>query len=198
MSVPYVIEGTEGKEKVYDLYSRLLKDRIVFIGREFTEDMANSVVAQLLFLEANDPEKDIIVYINSPGGLVSACLAIFDTMQYIACDVSTICIGQASSAAAFILAAGTKGKRFALKNARIMLHQLSGGAGGHIEDMRIKFNEADILNKVLLDELSDITGHKVNKLKKDMTRDKFMSAEEAKDYGIIDKVILERGKRDNV
>lgn len=193
-----MIEGTEGKEKVYDLYSRLLKDRIIFIGREFTEDMANSVVAQLLFLEANDPEKDIIVYINSPGGLVSACLAIFDTMQYIACDVSTICIGQASSAAAFILAAGKKGKRFALKNARIMLHQLSGGAGGHIEDMRIKFNEADILNKVLLDELSDITGHKVNKLKKDMTRDKFMSAEEAKDYGIIDKVILERGKRDNV
>lgn len=195
MSVPYVIEGTESKERVYDLYSRLLRDRIIFIGKEFTTELANSVVGQLLFLEAADPEKDITIYINSPGGLVSACLAIYDAMSYISCDVSTICVGQAASAAAFILAAGTKGKRYALKNSRIMLHQLSGGFGGHIEDMKIQIKESEILNTILLDELSEITGHKINKLKKDIDRDKFMSADEAKDYGVIDGVMITRGKR---
>ena len=195
MTVPLVIEGSDSKERVYDLYSRLLRDRIIFIGREFSTELANSVIGQLLFLEADDPEKDIIIYINSPGGLVSACLAIYDAMQYISCDVSTVCVGQAASAAAFILAAGTKGKRYALKNSRIMLHQLSGGAGGHIEDMRIQLKESEILNKVLLEELSSTTGHKVTKLKKDMDRDKFMSAEEAKDYGVIDAVMTHRTKR---
>jgi len=136
MSVPHVIEGTGGKERVYDLYSRLLKDRVVFIGREFSSEMANSVIGQLLFLEADDPDKDITIYINSPGGLVSSCLAIYDTMNYVVCDISTVCVGQAASAGAFILAAGTKGKRYALRNSRIMLHQLSGGSQGHIEDTR--------------------------------------------------------------
>lgn len=197
MTVPYVIEGTNNKERVYDLYSRLLRDRVVFIGKAFSPDLANAVIGQLLFLEADDPEKDIVIYINSPGGLVSACLAVYDTINYIACDVSTVCVGQAASAAAFILASGTKGKRYALKNSRIMLHQISGGAEGHIEDMRIHFKESDILNKVLLDELSNITGHKVNKLKKDMERDKFLSADDAVKYGIIDSVLTSRQLKKN-
>ncbi len=192
MGIPYVIEGSGNKEKSYDLYSRLLKDRIIFIGKEFTDDLANSVVAQLLFLESDDPEKDIIIYINSPGGLVSAELAIFDTMNYIKPDVSTICIGSASSAAAFILASGTKGKRFALKTARIMLHQVSSGASGHIEDMKIRVKEAEILNEIAMKNLSDITGHSVEKILKDLNRDYYMSAEEAVDYGIIDKVLTSR------
>lgn len=192
MSVPYVIEGTDSKERMYDLYSRLLKDRIIFIGKEFTTELANSVVAQLLFLEANDPEKDITIYINSPGGLVSACLAIYDTMSYISADVSTVCVGEAASAAAFILAAGTPGKRFALRNSRIMMHQLSGGAGGHIEDMKIRFHESEELNTILLKELAKLTGHKVQKVKKDIDRDKYMSAEEAKKYGVIDEVLTQR------
>lgn len=190
--VPYVIEGEGQKERVYDLYSRLLRDRIVFIGKNFTDELANSVVAQLLFLEADDPEKDIIMYINSPGGYVSAELAIFDTMNYIKPDVSTVCIGHAASAAACILASGTKGKRYALKNSRIMLHQLSGGAGGHIEDMRIHVKEADFLNELMIKELARITGHKPTKIRKDLDRDYYMSAEEAKKYGLIDEVLVSR------
>jgi ATP-dependent Clp protease protease subunit len=192
MGIPYVIEGSGNKERSYDLYSRLLKDRIIFIGKEFTDDLANSVVAQLLFLEADDPEKDIIVYINSPGGLVSAELAIFDTMMYIKPDVSTVCIGQAASAAAFILTAGTKGKRYALKNARIMLHQVSSGTSGHIEDIRIQVKEAEILNEISMKNLSDITGHTVEKILKDLNRDYYMGAEQAKDYRIIDEVLITR------
>ena len=163
MSVPYVIEGSENDERVYDLYSRLLKDRVIFIGKEFTEDLANSVVAQLLFLEADDPEKDIIIYINSPGGYLSAQTAIFDTMNYVKPDISTVCIGHAMSAAAFTLAAGTKGKRRALKNSRIMLHQVSGGAGGHIEDMKIRVNEAEFLNTRMIEELARITKKSITK-----------------------------------
>jgi ATP-dependent Clp protease protease subunit len=192
MGVPYVIEGEGQKERVYDLYSRLLRDRIIFIGRNFNDELANSVVAQLLFLEADNPEADMTMYINSPGGDVSAELAIFDTMSYIKPDVSTVCIGHAASAAACILASGTKGKRYALKNARIMLHQVSGGAGGHIEDMRIHVQEAEYLNELMIKELSRITGHKPAKVKKDLDRDYYMSAEEAKKYGLIDEVLISR------
>ena len=192
MSVPYVIEGSENNERVYDLYSRLLKDRVIFIGKEFTEDLANSVVAQLLFLEADDPEKDVVIYINSPGGYVSAQTAIFDTMNYVRPDVSTVCIGRAMSAAAFTLAAGTKGKRRALKNARIMFHQVSGGAVGHIDDMRIHMNETEFLNERMIEELAKITKKPIKKIKQDLNRDYFMSAEEAKKYGIIDEVLSAR------
>jgi len=185
MTVPYVIEQDGQKEKVYDLYSRLLKDRIVFIGREFDPALANSVVAQLLFLEADDPERDVIMYINSPGGYVSAELAIYDTMSYIKPDVSTICMGQAASAGACILASGAKGKRYALKNARIMLHQVSSGAYGHIDDMKIEYEESEFLNNLMIEELSRITGHSKKKIKKDLDRNKYMSAEQARDYGII-------------
>lgn len=192
MGTPYVIEGSGNKEKSYDLFSRLLKDRIIFIGKEFTDDLANSVVAQLLFLEADDPDKDITMYINSPGGLVSAELAIFDTMKYIKPDISTVCIGHAASAAAFILACGTKGKRFALKNARIMMHQISSGAHGHIEDMKILVKEAEVLNRIMMEELSDITGHSVEKILEDLARDHYMSAEESVEYGLLDEVLLTR------
>lgn len=192
MSVPYVIEGEGQKEKVYDLYSRLLRDRIIFIGKGFTDDLANSVVAQLLFLEADDPTRDITMYINSPGGYVSAETAIFDTMNYIKSDVSTVCVGHAASAAAFILAAGAKGKRYALKNARIMIHQISGGADGHVEDMRIAVKEADILNLKMVEELAKITGHSEEKILRDINRDYYMSAEEAKEYGLIDEVLTAR------
>jgi ATP-dependent Clp protease protease subunit len=192
MSVPYVIEGEGQKEKVYDLYSRLLRDRIIFLGRGIQDDMANSIVAQLLFLEADDPQRDIIMYINSPGGYISAEAAILDTMNYVKPDVSTVCVGHAASAAAFILASGAKGKRYALKNARIMLHQVSGGAEGHVEDMRIAVNEANFLNQKMIEELAKITGHSEEKIRRDINRDYYMSAEEAKEYGLIDEVLTSR------
>ena len=191
-SIPYVIEGEGQKERVYDLYSRLLKDRIVFIGSEFNDHLANSITAQLLFLEADDPTTDITMYINSPGGSVSDCLAIYDVMNYIKPDVKTVCIGMAASAAAFILAAGTKGKRYALANSRIMLHQVSSGASGHIEDMKISLNEADCLNNIMRNELSIMTGRSVAQLKKDLDRDYYVGAEEAKKYGVIDEVLTSR------
>lgn len=194
MSVPYVIEEHGNGERTYDLYSRLLKDRIIFIGRSFRDELANSVTAQLLFLESDDSEKDITIYINSPGGNVHACLAIYDTMNYIKPDIRTVCIGEACSAAAFILAAGTKVKRSALKNARIMLHQVSSGADGNIADIKILLKEADVRNEILLGELSKITGHSIKKLKKDLDRDYFMSPEEAKEYGIIDEILFKREK----
>lgn len=190
--IPYVIEGEGKKERVYDLYSRLLKDRIVFVGSEFTKELANSVVAQLLFLEADDPERDITLYINSPGGLVSACLAIYDVINYIKPDVSTVCIGEAASAAAFILAAGAKGKRFALKNARIMLHQVSSGATGHIEDVKRSVQEADRLNDLMISEWASMTGKTIKQLKKDIDRDYYIGPDEAKTYGVIDEVLLSR------
>jgi ATP-dependent Clp protease protease subunit len=190
--IPYVIEGEGQKERVYDLYSRLLKDRIVFIGSDFTKELANSVVAQLLFLEADDPERDITIYINSPGGVVSACLAIYDVMNYIKPDVSTVCIGEAASAAAFILAAGAKGKRFALKNARIMLHQVSSGAEGHIEDVKRSVQEADRLNDLMIGEWANMTGKTIKQLKKDIDRDYYIGPEDAKNYGVIDEVLLSR------
>lgn len=191
--VPYVIEdaGTS-KERVYDLYSRLLKDRIIFIGGEFTPDLANSVVAQLLFLESDDSESDIIMYINSPGGLVSACLGIYDTMQYIKPDISTICIGEAISAAGFILAGGAPRKRYALKNAKIMLHQISGGTHGHIQDMKIAVKEAERSNKIMMAEISKITGKTIEQVEKDLSRDYYLNAEEAKEYGLIDSILDHR------
>ena len=192
--IPYVIEGEGKKERVYDLYSRLLRDRIVFIGTEFRAELANSVTAQLLFLEADDPDKDIVIYINSPGGRVSSCLAIYDVMNYIKPDVSTVCIGQAASAAAFILSAGTRGKRFALKNARIMLHQVSGGAMGHIEDMKRSVEEAERLNDLMLKEWASMTGKTVKQIKKDLDRDYYVGPEEAKKYGVIDDVLISRDK----
>jgi len=191
--IPYVIENAgTSKERAYDLYSRLLKDRIVFIGKGFDTELSNSVVAQLLFLEADNPDADITIYINSPGGLVSSCLAIYDAINYIKPDVSTVCIGQAASAAAFILTAGTKGKRYALINSRIMLHQVSAGTEGQIEDIKIHVKEFERSNEVMLKEISKITGHSMKKIKNDLDRDYFMSAKEAKSYGIIDEVFVSR------
>ncbi|MGD9807417.1 MAG: ATP-dependent Clp endopeptidase proteolytic subunit ClpP [Deferribacterales bacterium] len=190
--VPYVIEQTGRGERSYDIYSRLLKDRIIFLGSQVESNMANSIVAQLLFLEADDPDKDIFLYINSPGGSVSDGLAIFDTMQYIKPDVSTICIGQAASMGAVLLAAGAKGKRFAVPNARVMIHQVMGGAQGQATDIEIQAKEILRIKKVLNDILVDATGKSYEQIEKDSDRDYFMSAEEAKAYGIIDDVITNR------
>jgi len=187
--VPIVIETTGRYERAYDIYSRLLKDRIIFIGSTIDDHIANLVVAQLLFLEAQDPDKDISLYINSPGGIVTAGLAIYDTMQYINCDVATICVGQAASMAAVLLAGGAKGKRYALPHSRVMLHQPLGGAEGPATDIEIRTREIlkirDILNKIL----SEHTGQPIEKIERDTDRDFFMSAEEALEYGVIDKVI---------
>ena len=190
--VPYVIEQTGGVERQYDIYSRLLKDRIIFIGEEIDDRLASVVVAQLLFLEAEDPDKDINIYINSPGGSVTAGMAIYDTMRYIKPDISTICVGMAASMGAFLLAAGTEGKRYCLPNAEIMIHQPLGGVKGQAEDIRIHaewiLKTREKLNKIL----SENTGQPLEKVAADTDRDNFMSAEEAAEYGIIDKVIKDR------
>lgn len=187
--VPIVVEQTNRGERSYDIYSRLLKERIIFLGEEINNVTANLVVAQLLYLEAEDPDKDIQLYINSPGGSVTAGFAIYDTMQYIKPDVSTICIGMAASMGAFLLAAGTKGKRFALPNSDIMIHQPLGGAQGQAEDIRIHAERIiqmrDKINKIL----SERTGQPLEKIARDTDRDFFMTAQEAKEYGIIDEVI---------
>ncbi len=190
--VPYVIEQTSRGERSYDIYSRLLKDRIIFLGEEVTDVSASVVVAQLLFLEAEDPGKDISLYINSPGGSVTAGMAIYDTMQYIKCDVSTICIGLAASMGAFLLAGGTKGKRFALPNAEIMIHQPSGGAKGQASDIKIVAENILKTKKKLNEILAANTGKSVEVIEVDTDRDNFMSAEEAKEYGIVDSVITSR------
>ncbi len=192
MLVPMVIEQTGRGERAYDIYSRLLKDRIIFIGEAIEENLANTTVAQLLFLESEDPEKDIFLYINSPGGVVSAGLAIYDTMQYVKCPVSTICIGQAASMGAVLLAGGTKGKRIALPNARIMIHQPLGGMQGQASDIEIHAREILHLKERLNDILTAHTGQKREKIASDTERDFFMSAEEAVSYGLIDKVISQR------
>lgn len=190
--VPYVIEQTGGVERQYDIYSRLLKDRIIFIGEEINDHLASVVVAQLLFLEAEDPDKDINIYINSPGGSVTAGMAIYDTMRYIKPDISTICVGMAASMGAFLLAAGTEGKRYCLPNAEIMIHQPLGGVKGQAEDIRIHaewiLKTREKLNRIL----SENTGQPLEKVAADTDRDNFMSAEEAAEYGIIDKVIKDR------
>ena len=186
--VPYVIEQTSRGERSYDIYSRLLKDRIIFLGEEVTDVSANLIVAQLLFLEAEDPGKDIHLYINSPGGSVSAGLAIYDTMRYIKCDVSTICLGMAASMGAFLLAGGTKGKRFALPNAEIMIHQPSGGAQGQATDIKIVSDHIIATRKRLNEHLAANTGQPLSVIEVDTERDNYMSAEEAKAYGLIDSV----------
>ena len=187
--IPMVIEQTNKGERSYDIYSRLLKDRIIFLGGEVTDDEANLIVAQMLFLEADDPDKDISLYINSPGGSITAGMAIYDTMQYIRCDVSTICIGMAASMGAFLLAGGAKGKRYALPNAEVMIHQPSGGARGQATDIRIHA-ENILRTKAKLNQiLAENTGKPVEEVERDTERDNFMSAEEAKAYGLIDAVI---------
>lgn len=190
--VPYVVEQTSRGERNYDIYSRLLKDRIIFLGEEVNETTASLVVAQLLFLESEDPNKDIQLYINSPGGMVTAGMAIYDTMQYIKCDVSTICIGLAASMGAFLLAGGTKGKRYALPNAEVMIHQPSGGAKGQATDIQIVaeniLKTKERLNRIL----SENTGQPYEIVAADTERDNYMTAEEAKAYGLIDAVITNR------
>ncbi|HCF39020.1 ATP-dependent Clp protease proteolytic subunit [Thermosipho africanus Ob7] len=187
--VPMVVESNGKYERAYDIYSRLLKDRIVFLGSAIDDHVANLVVAQLLFLEAEDPDKDIQLYINSPGGSVSAGLAIYDTMQYIKCDVATICIGQAASMGAVLLAGGTKGKRFSLPNSRIMIHQPLGGAEGPAKDVEIMTKELLRIKNKINEILSFHTGQPIERIEKDTDRDFFMTPEEALDYGLIDKVI---------
>ena len=190
--IPYVIEQTSRGERSYDIYSRLLKDRIIFLGEEVNNDSAATIVAQLLFLEAEDPEKDINLYINSPGGVITAGMAIYDTMQYIKCDVSTICIGMAASMGAFLLAGGTKGKRLALPNAEIMIHQPSGGAQGQATEIEITakhiLETKERLNKILAAN----TGKPYETIAADTERDNYMSAQEAAEYGLIDSVITHR------
>lgn len=187
--VPYVIEQTGQGERSYDIYSRLLKDRIIFLGGEVNDASANAIVAQLLFLEADDPEKDIYLYINSPGGSVTAGMAIFDTMRYIKPDVQTICIGMAASMGAFLLAAGKKGKRFALPNSEIMIHQPSGGASGQASDIKIHAEQILRIRQKLNENLAEMTGQPLEKVEIDTERDNFMSADSAVAYGLIDKVI---------
>ena len=187
--VPYVIEQTSRGERSYDIFSRLLKDRIIFLGEEVTDVSANLVVAQLLFLAAEDPDKDINLYINSPGGSVTAGMAIYDTMQYIKPDVSTICIGLAASMGAFLLSGGAKGKRFALPNAEIMIHQPSGGARGQATEIQIVAENILKTKKKLNEILANNTGKSIEEITRDTERDNYMSAEEAKEYGLIDEVI---------
>ena len=188
--VPYVIEQTSRGERSYDIYSRLLKERIIFLGEEVNDVSASVIVAQLLFLEADDPDKDIQLYINSPGGSVTAGLAIYDTMQYIKCDVSTVCIGMAASMGAFLLSGGKTGKRFALPNAEIMIHQPSGGAQGQATEIQIAAEHILRTKKKLNEILAANTGKPLEVIQQDTERDNFMSAEEAKEYGLIDEVIV--------
>jgi ATP-dependent Clp protease protease subunit len=190
--IPYVIEQSPRGERSFDIYSRLLNDRIVFLGEAIDDHVANTVVAQLLHLESDDPEKDISLYINSPGGVITAGLAIYDTMQFIKCDVSTICIGQCASMAAVLLAAGTKGKRFALPNSRVMIHQPSGGAQGQQTEIEIMAKEILYARERLNQILADHTGQPLEKVHDDTERDNFMSAEAARDYGLVDEIFFAR------
>jgi ATP-dependent Clp protease protease subunit len=187
--IPTVIEQTHAGERAYDIYSRLLKDRIVFLGQPIDDHFANIVIAQLLFLEAEDDKKDIKIFVNSPGGSVTAALAVYDTMQFVKCDVQTICLGQAASAASLLLAAGAKGKRFSLPNSRIMIHQPMGGVEGQATDISIQAKEILRLKDRLNEILADHTGQPLSKIKADVERDYFMSADEAKKYGLIDEII---------
>ena len=190
--VPYVVEQTSRGERSYDIYSRLLKDRIIFLGEEVTDVSANIVIAQMLFLEAEDPSKDIHLYINSPGGSVSAGFAIYDTMQYIKCDVSTICLGMAASMGAFLLSSGAKGKRYALPNSTIMIHQPSGGAQGQATEIQIVADQIAKTKQKLNEILSANTGQPLEIVEKDTDRDNYMTAEEAKAYGLIDGVVIHK------
>jgi ATP-dependent Clp protease protease subunit len=190
--IPTVIEQTHRGERGWDIFSRLLKDRIVFLGTPVDDQIANIIVAQMLFLESEDPDKDIMLYINSPGGLVTAGMMIYDTMQYVRCDVATICMGQAASMAAWLLAAGSKGKRYSLPNARIMLHQPLGGFQGQATDIDIHAKEILKTRDRMNELLAKHTGHDINKIKHDTERDFFMSAAEAKEYGVIDEILIKK------
>ena len=190
--VPYVVEQTNRGERSYDIFSRLLNDRIIFLGEEVNDTTASLVVAQLLYLEAQDPDKDIQMYINSPGGSVTAGMAIYDTMQYVKCDVSTICVGLAAGMGAFLLASGAKGKRLALPSAEIMTHQPSAGTQGQVTDMAIHLKRLEVIKRRLNHILADNTGKSLETVTADCERDNFMTAEEAKEYGLIDKVIYSR------
>ena len=190
--MPYVIKQTSKGERSYDIFSRLLEERIIFIADQVTDDLATIVVAQLLLLEAEDPKKDIVHYINSPGGSISAGMAIYDTMKYIKCDVQTICIGMAASMAAFLLAGGTKGKRYALPNSEVLIHQPLGGAEGQATEIEIAAKHILATKKKMNEMLAEFTGKKYEDLVKDTDRDNWMTAEEAKNYGLIDKVIEKR------
>ncbi len=192
--VPMVVEQSNRGERAYDIYSRLLKDRIIFLGSAIDSEIANLIVAQLLFLESEDPEKDISFYINSPGGVVTAGLAVYDTMQYIKPDVATVCIGQAASMGALLLAAGAKNKRFALPNARVMIHQPLGGAQGQAADIKIQATEILRMKDTLNEILAHHTGQEIEKIAKDTDRDFFMSGDEAKTYGIVDRVVADRSQ----
>lgn len=186
--MPVVIEKDGNNEKAYDLYSRLLKDRIIFLGTPVNDTVANLIIGQLLFLEADDPDKDIFMYINSPGGSVSAGLGIYDTMRYVKPDIHTLCVGSAASMGCFLLAGGTNGKRYSLPHSRIMMHQVSGGASGNITDAQITMREMETVNEVLMGLLAENTGQSIEDCRNFYDRDKWMSAEEAKEFGIIDKV----------
>jgi ATP-dependent Clp protease protease subunit len=190
--IPYVIEQSPRGERSFDIYSRLLNDRIVFLGDQIDDGVANTVVAQLLHLESDNPEKDISLYINSPGGVITSGLAIYDTMQFIKCDVSTICIGQCASMAAVLLAAGAKGKRFALPNSRVMIHQPSGGTQGQQTDIEIQAREVKYVRDRLNQILANHTGQPLEKINEDTERDNFMSAEAAKEYGLVDEIFYAR------
>lgn len=192
--VPTVIENSSRGEKAFDIFSRLLRERIIFLGSEIDDDVANSIVAQLLLLDSENPDKDIMLYINSPGGVITAGMAIYDTMKLIKADVSTICLGDAASMGAFLLSAGTKGKRLALPNARIMIHQPLGGAKGQATDIEIEAKEILRMKTMLNELMAEHTGQKVEKIKKDTERDNFMTAQEALEYGLIDRIIT----RDNL
>jgi len=192
MLIPMVIEQSNRGERAYDIYSRLLKDRIIFLGAPIDDEVANLVIAQMLFLEAEDPDRDIYLYINSPGGVVTAGLAIYDTMQYIKCDVSTICIGQAASMAALLLAAGERGKRYSLPYSRIMIHQPSGGVQGQATDIQIQAEELLRIKKIINEIFSKHTGQPIEKIDADSNRDFFMSPIEAKNYGLIDEIFEKR------
>jgi ATP-dependent Clp protease protease subunit len=192
MPVPYVVEQTHRGERSYDIYSRLLKDRIIMLGTEIDDDVANVIVAQMLFLESEDPDKDVNVYINTPGGSVTAGLAIYDTMQYVKPAVSTICLGQAASMGALLLLAGAKGKRYALPNARIMIHQPMGGAKGQAADIDIQAKEILRMRSKLNELIMKHTGQSLDRIEKDTDRDYFMGAIEAKQYGIIDEVVVQK------
>lgn len=193
---PYVIEDTGRGERSMDIYSRLLKDRIIFIGTDITDHVANVVVAQLLFLKMEDPKKDVHIYINSVGGYITAGLAIYDTMQWMGCNVNTYCIGQASSMGALLLAAGTKGKRFALPNSRVMIHQPSGGVGGTAAEIKLQAKEIIYIKQLLNKIMADCTGQTLAKIEIDSDRDFYMSAEEAKEYGLIDEVVTFKKKEE--
>ena len=190
--VPYVIEQTNRGERSYDIFSRLLKDRIIFLGDEIDDSTANLVVAQMLFLEMEDPDKDIMLYINSPGGSITAGMAIYDTMRYLKCEVSTVCVGMAASMAAFLLAAGAKGKRKALPHAEVMIHQPLGGARGQATDIQIHAEQILRVKKMMNELLSQNTGKPLKTIEKDVERDHFLTAEQALDYGIIDEIIAPR------